>query len=70
MFYFFVECLTEIFHSFLKSGECLYDQYFEFFIKLIIFISFSSFTVILSYSFIWDIVLCIIVSNSVFISIY
>ena len=45
VFYHFVEGLTEVFHSFLKSSECLYDH-FKFSIRYYLSILFSSFDVI------------------------
>lgn len=37
----FVKGLTDVFHSFLKSREYLYEYYFKFFIMYIIYICFA-----------------------------
>ena len=39
-YYLFVKGLTEILFSFLQLSEYLYDQYFKFFIRLIIYLCF------------------------------
>ncbi|XP_064447018.1 methionine-R-sulfoxide reductase B3 isoform X2 [Mirounga angustirostris] len=65
--------LTEILHSFLKSSKYLYDHYFESFVSYItyFYFIFSSFAVVLSCSFFWDIFLCLLtLSNSLFVSVY
>lgn len=46
IYYPFFEVLTEVIHSFLKSGEYLYSHYFKLFIQVscLTLVSFSSFS--------------------------
>ena len=60
-FYLFAKCLTDVYHSFLKSNEYLYDYSFKFSIWHITYIHFAWFSCGFYVSLIWDIFLCPII---------